>query len=75
MAKKKSSKEKWDRETKKLEHFCYEHGLEKDLVQLSTWHFRLKNKIDIWAGVKKYYVRGSGHAEIYKDIKELEKLI
>lgn len=63
----------WDAETEKLEQFCYENDLEQELVQFSKYHFRLKNKIDIWPGSKKFWIIGKRGSENYQDINEIKK--
>lgn len=68
-------RELWDEKNQELENFIYENGLEDDYVQFSTYHFRLKNKIDVWCGRKKFMVKGSTNSRTYEHINELLKFI
>lgn len=68
----------WVEETEKLEKFIYENGLENNTTQLSPYHFRIKTlkaTIDIWAGSKKFFIKGTGGATEYKTPSELKKYL
>lgn len=79
MSKKRGTPEHiWRQETEKLETFIYENGLEKYAFQMSQYHFRIKTlkaTIDIWAGPKKYFIKGTGSAATYKNPSELKKYL
>ena len=69
---------KWENGNKDLENFMYENELEDNTEQFSPYHFRIKTSkatIDIWAGVKKFYIHGLGCSTHYNNINELKKYI
>lgn len=73
---KKEKKQKlWKEETDKLMEFLYENELESKFKQFSPYHIRILDKIDVWSGSKKYYVRGSSGSRSYNDIQELKEII
>lgn len=68
----------WEKETETLETFMYENGLENNTQQFSPYHFRIKTDkvtIDIWAGAKKFYIKGMGGSTRYNDINELKEYL
>jgi hypothetical protein len=80
MTKKEKNEKKWEVETQYLTNFLYENGLydNAEVMQYSPYHFRIitgKSTIDIWAGVKKYYVHGTSRSYRYQNINELKQYI
>lgn len=68
----------WVKETAKLEEWIYENGLENNATQLSQYHFRIKTlkaTIEIWAGAKKYFIKGTSSSVDYKHLNELKKYL
>ena len=77
MARKRTPKP-WYAETLKLEEFLYENELHEKATQFSPYHFRIKTDkvtMDIWAGAKKFYIKGTSGSASYKDINELKKYL
>ena len=66
---------KWVIGNSEFENFMYENQIEDICKQLSPYHFRIspkyKNHIDVWVGVKKFFIKGTGNACTYEKIDEL----
>lgn len=76
--KKQKNKIKWEKGTEELENFLYETELYDKAQQFSPYHFRITTEyciMDIWAGVKKFYIRGTSGSACYTDINELKKYL
>ncbi len=54
-----------------LMDFIYTNGLELDFQQFSPYHFRIKNKIDVWPSTQKVYVKGMSGSKTYESAKEI----
>lgn len=74
----KRKKKPWGAETSKLETWLYENEVYENAVQLSQYHWRLttpKAVIDIWAGAKKFYIKGTSSSCIYETLDELKNYL
>jgi hypothetical protein len=68
----------WEEKTQELENFLNENELRDNAEQLSPYHFRLttnKVTIDIWAGVKKFYIKGMSGSARYDNLNELKSYL
>ena len=78
MSRRKRPQKPWAEETAKLEEWLYENELYDQSAQLSPYHWRIKTikaTIDVWAGSKKFYIKGTGGSTTYQDINELKKYL
>jgi len=75
--KKQKNKIKWEKGTQDLENFLYENELYENAEQYSPYHFRIKGKqiVDIWAGPKKFFIKGMSGSSRYDNINELKKYL
>lgn len=67
--------EELKRREQELMNFLYENELEKDFEQFSKYHFRVKEKVDIWPISRKYYVRGTNGSKVYTNLRDLKKVL
>lgn len=76
MAKKKFKD--WAGEKDKLFDFLVDLDLEEhQVVQYSEYHTRIfgRRVVDVWAGSKKYFIRGTNSSKTYTDLEELKEFI
>jgi hypothetical protein len=71
MTKKRKSKKDWDYETERLCNFLDENDLDREFEQFSQYHFRIRGKVDVWPGSRKFWVVGMKGSSVYQNPKEL----
>lgn len=72
---KKRKPKPWKEESEKLMNFLCENDLEKEVHQFSPYHFRIKERLDVWPGSKKYYVRGTSGSQSYGSVQEIGEIL
>ena len=78
MSWKRKPKKDWVGEKDKLFDFLIDLDFEENkVVQYSEYHTRIfgRKVVDVWAGSKKYFVRGSIGSKEYESLEELKEYL